>query len=202
MEDYTIQTAPPTECCVTHRAFQPGEEYVAVLFEMNGNLTRRDYSLEAWKEHPPEKYSACWHARIPVQSAAPRRSREAINDVLLEMFDHLREQYSEPDKLYILSLLLVRRRIMRLEDSFEENAEEVLRLYSQNRDEYYKIPVVTPTPERQAEIQAELTAILTGDAPHPPQKMVSPEEEQTVQIWNPDEIELPEVKEIKINYEL
>ena len=202
MEEYTIQTAPPTECCVTHRAFQPGEEYVAVLFEMNGGLTRRDYSLEAWEKHPPEKYAACWRARVPLPSSAPRRSREAINDVLLEMFDQLRTQYDAPDKLYILSLLLVRRRVMRLEESFDKNAEETLRLYSQNRDEYYQIPVVPPTPERQAEIQEELTEVLTGNAPHPPQKIVSPEEEQTVQIWNPDEIELPEVDDLPNNYEL
>ena len=166
---------------------------------MNGNLTRRDYSLEAWEKHPPEKYSACWRARVPLPTAAPRRSREAINDVLLEMFDQLRNQYDAPDKLYILSLLLVRRRVMRLEESFDKNAEETLRLYSQNRDEYYQIPVVPPTPERQAEIQTELTEVLTGNAPH---KIVSPEEEQTVQIWNPDEIELPEVEEIPKNYEL
>ena len=194
MEEYTIQTAPPTECCVTHRAFQPGEEYVAVLFEMNGGLTRRDYSLEAWEKHPPEKYAACAEQAANV--------KQAINDVLLEMFDQLRNQYDAPDKLYILSLLLVRRRVMRLEESFDKNAGETLRLYSQNRDEYYQIPVVPPTPERQAEIQEELTAVLLGNAPHPPQKIVSPEEEQTVQIWNPDEIELPEVEEIPKNYEL
>lgn len=195
MDDYSFQSTAPTECCVTHRAFQPGEEFISVLAEIGGNKVRKDYSFEAWKEHPPEKYLAMWKSRMPAQTE-PKKSRAAINDVLLAMFDQMRTRYENPDKLYVLSLLLVRRRIMRLEEQFDENASQILRLYSQFRDEYYQIPVVNPTPERQAEIQAELTEVLVGNEPHPPKKMISPEEEETIQLWNPDEIELPEVEDL------
>ncbi len=195
MENYSIPVGNSCECCVTHRKFQPDEEYVAVLFESGGSYVRKDYSLEAWKEHAPEKYLAMWKTRAPSHTE-PRKSRAAVNDVLLAMFDRLRECGKSPDKLYVLSLLLVRRRIMRLEEQFDENAAQYLRLYSQFRDEYYQIPVVSPTPKRQSEIQAELTDVLVGNKPQPPQKTISDEEMESIQIWNPDEIELPDLKDL------
>lgn len=195
MENYSIPASGSCECCVTHRKFQPGEEYVVVLFESGGSYARKDYSLEAWKEHAPEKYLAMWKTRAPSQTE-PRKSRVAVNDVLLAMFDRLRECGEAPDKLYVLSLLLVRRRIMRLEEQFNENAAQYLRLYSQLRDEYYQIPAVYPTPKRQKEIQAELTDVLVGNEPQPPQKTISNEEVESIQIWNPDEIELPDLKDL------
>ncbi|MDO4628963.1 MAG: hypothetical protein Q4C70_07240 [Planctomycetia bacterium] len=196
MEEYSISSAQPKECCVTHRAFQPGDEFVTVLFEANGNYVRKDYSLEAWNTQPPENFTAMWRGHIPENTEPPRRSRAAVNELLLEIFDDLRMHYTQPDKLYILSLLLVRRRVMRLEETFGDEAAQILKLYSQFRDEYYQIPIMSPTPERQAEIQAELTDVLTGNEPQPPKKTISPEEEQTIQIWDPDTIELPEVEDL------
>ncbi len=194
MEDYSIQNSGTGECCITHRPFRPGEEFAAVLFEVNGNFVKKEYSLEAWKEQKPENFHAMWISRMPIPQSAPKRSRTAVNDVLLAMFDQLRFQCEAPDKLYVLSLLLVRRRIMRIEDQFDENTPNQLRLYSPFRDEYYQIPAVTPNAERQAEIQAELTEILTGNAPEGPKRPDGTEdagEELTFQ--DPDEIEIPEL---------
>lgn len=192
MEEYNIPASVPTECCVTHRAFEPGEEYVTALFETNGNYVRKDFSREAWEKNPPEKYAAMWHGKIPERNE-PRKSRTAINDVLLALFDNLRERYEFPEKLYILSLLLVRRRIMQMEEQFDENAATTLKLYSQQRDEYYSIPIATPSPERQAEIQTELSEILVGNEPELPRRTV-PQNNEEIQIWNPDEIEFPNVE--------
>ncbi|MBE6428379.1 MAG: hypothetical protein E7028_07365 [Planctomycetaceae bacterium] len=195
MEDYSLPAGSSCECCVTHRKFYPGEEYVSVLFEGGGNCVRKDYSLEAWQSHAPEKYLAMWKTRAPSQTE-PRKSRTAINDLLLAMFDQLRESGETPDKLYVLSLLLVRRRIMRLEEQFDENAARYLRLYSQFRDEYYQIPAAYPTPKRQEEIQTELMDVLIGNEPQPPQKLISEEEAKSIQIWDPDEIELPDLNDL------
>lgn len=194
MEEYNIPSAIPTECCVTHRTFEPGEEYIAALFQLNGNYQRKDYSLEGWAKNPPEKYAAMWKARIPSKDE-PHKSRTAINDVLLALFDQLRERYEFPEKLYVLSLLLVRRHIMQMEEQFDENAVTTLRLYHPQRDEYYNIPIANPTPEIQAEIQAELTAILVGNQPEIQRQSTKIEKDLSeIQIWNPDEIEFPEVE--------
>lgn len=195
MEEYSFQNPGTSECCLTHRPFQPEEEFIAVLFEANGGYVRKDYSLEAWESNPPEKYHAMWRMRMP-SAVEPRKSKTAVNDVLLGMFDEMYGTNHEPDKLYVLSLLLVRRRIMRLEELFNENSANVLSLYSQFRDEYYQIPVVNPTPERQEQIQSELTDILVGNEPQPPKKILSQAEEDSIQFWDPDAIEIPEVGEL------
>ncbi len=196
MEEYNISFTQPKECCVTRQAFQPGDEFVTALFETKGSYVRKDYSLEAWNAQPLKDFIAMWRGRIPENTELPRRSRTAVNELLLEIFDDLRTHYAQPDKLYVLSLLLVRRRVMRLEETFGNEAERVLRLYSQFRDEYYQVPIVPPTPERQAEIQKELADVLTGNEPQAPQRLLSPEEELSIQIWDPDAIELPEVEDL------
>lgn len=194
MEDYSIQNSGTGECCITHRPFRPGEEFAAVLFEVNGNFVKKEYSLEAWKEQKPENFHAMWISRMPVPQSGPKRSRTAVNDVLLAMFDQLRIQCEAPDKLYVLSLLLVRRRIMRIEDQFDENTPNQLRLYSPFRDEYYQIPAVTPNAERQAEIQAELTEILTGNAPDGPKRLDGAgDADEELAFQDPDDIEIPEL---------
>ncbi|MBQ4143188.1 MAG: hypothetical protein IJD43_06900 [Thermoguttaceae bacterium] len=195
MEDYSIQNSGTGECCLTHRAFAPGEEFVSVLFELNGNFVKKEYSMEAWKEQKPENFHAMWISRMPVPQSEAKRSRTAVNDLLLAMFDQLRTQCEAPDKLYVLSLLLVRRRIMRIDDQFDENTPNQLRLYSPFRDEYYQIPAVSPNVQRQTEIQAELTEILTGNVSNVSKKSAAAGEfgDGELTFPDPDKIEFPEL---------
>ena len=195
MEDYSIQNSGTGECCLTHRAFAPGEEFVSVLFELNGNFVKKEYSMEAWNEQKPENFHAMWISRMPVPQSEAKRSRTAVNDLLLAMFDQLRTQCEAPDKLYVLSLLLVRRRIMRIDDQFDENTPNQLRLYSPFRDEYYQIPAVSPNVQRQTEIQAELTEILTGNVSNVSKKSAAAGEfgDGELTFPDPDKIEFPEL---------
>ena len=195
MEDYSIQNSGTGECCLTHRAFAPGEEFVSILFELNGNFVKKEYSMEAWKEQKPENFHAMWISRMPVPQSEAKRSRTAVNDLLLAMFDQLRTQCEAPDKLYVLSLLLVRRRIMRIDDQFDENTPNQLRLYSPFRDEYYQIPAVSPNVQRQTEIQAELTEILTGNVSNVSKKSAAAGEfgDGELTFPDPDKIEFPEL---------
>ncbi|MDO4585531.1 MAG: hypothetical protein Q4D62_15720 [Planctomycetia bacterium] len=191
VEDYTIQCPHPCQCCVTQRVLEPGEAFYAAVFSENGNFVRKDYSLQAWKTCPPEDCVGYWRTTVP-QKTESRRCRAMIHELLLSLWDHLRERGEQPDKLYILSLFLVRRRMLRLEEpAFTENPREVMELYSPTRDESYTLPVVVPTPERQAEIQQELTQILMGNSPL---AEPSPHDDRMEPI-DPDCIELPEVVE-------
>lgn len=198
VEDYPIQCPNPYHCSVTQRVLEPGEAFYAVVFSENGNFIRKDYSLTAWKTQPPENCVGYWKATVP-QKTEPQRCRAMIQDLLFSLWDYLRENGEQPDKLYILSLLLVRRRALRLEEpSFTENPREVMELYSPTRDETYTLPVVVPTPERQEEIQQELTQILLGNVPSTAPRY--PEEK--VEPLDPDSIELPEVVEFPQDFQL
>ena len=211
MEDYKIQRQNPNECAVTHRMLEPGETFYAAIFKQRGELIRRDYSQKAWLENPPKDAIAFWKTQLP-QKAEMQRNRMAINDVLLSMFDFLLTDETQADKLYVLTLLLIRRRVFTLLDNTLEDASEsgesFLEVECPKRNETYSVPVVTPTEERQGEIQDELTQILSGA--HQPSMVVAQdaseegEEEETeepAELPDPDEIDLPEVNELDIDEE-
>ena len=80
---------------------------------------------------------------------------------MLRFFDELAEQPDKQDMRYVLSLLLVRRRVMQLEeDSTGQNGSQIMVMYCPRRQTTYKIPVVTPEQARIDEIQQELIALL------------------------------------------
>jgi hypothetical protein len=66
---------------------------------------------------------------------------------------------------YVLALLLVRRRVMRLEEQeYDERGAEVLVLYCPRRDTTYRVPAIAPDPSRIDEIQEELAKLLFAKA--------------------------------------
>lgn len=116
-------------------------------------LDRLDYAADAWSG-PPENAIAWWQSEIP--SPETRKVHWAPNEVLLNLFLELENNPAEQDMRYVLALLLVRRRILRLE--FIEN--ETLKLFCPKSDTEYLTPVVTPDESRIAEIQAKLEKLL------------------------------------------
>lgn len=155
--DYEIQRCT-RHCSKTDRELKPGETYYSVLVAEGADLTRYDYAAEAW-EGPPEKAVGWWQAEIPDRTT--KRMQWAPNDVMLEFFDELADQPERRDMYYVLSLLLVRRRVMRLEDSEkDEGGNEVLVLYCPRRDATYQVPVSTPEKSRIDEIQQEIAQLL------------------------------------------
>jgi len=156
--DYEIQRCT-RHCHATGRELAAGEAYFSVLLAEGAEVKRYDYSPEAWPG-PPEECIGWWQAQIPDRKG--QHMHWAPNDVMLEFFDELAEQPEKQDMRYVLSLLLVRRRVMRHEETREdEQGREVLVLYCPRRETTYEVPAVSPRqPERIDEIQQELAALL------------------------------------------
>jgi hypothetical protein len=130
------------------------------LIAEGADLKRCDYSVEAW-QGPPPGVIGWWKSQIPDQKTA--RSRSAPNDILLQVFDETADQPEKQDMRYVLSLLLVRRRVMRLEEEQHDGeGREVLVLYCPRRDATYEIPAIPPDPARVEEIQQQLAKWLDG----------------------------------------
>jgi hypothetical protein len=155
--EYELQRCT-RHCEVTGRELSPGEWYYTALMEEGNDLRRHDYSAEAWKGAPPEAIG-WWKAQVPDRNAG--RMRWAPNDVMLDFFDELAAQPDRQDMRYVLALLLVRRRVMRLEESEkDEQGREVLALYCPRRDAQYKVSAVVPDQQRGDAIQEELAKLL------------------------------------------
>lgn len=155
--DYEVQRCS-RHCARSGRELPPGEPFYSVLVAEGADVRRYDYSVDAW-QGPPQQAIGWWKSQIPDRNA--KRMHWAPNDVMLQFFDELAEQPDKQDMRYVLALLLVRRRVMRLEETEQDDqGREVLMLYCPRRETSYKVPAVTPDQSRIDEIQQELTRLL------------------------------------------
>lgn len=161
MIDFEVQKFT-RRCFATERELQPGEAFHSVLIPDGEKVIRRDYSVEAW-QGPPENAIGSWRAEVPDPRA--NRVRWAPNEVMLQLFVELYENPAQRDFCYVLTLLLIRRRLFKLENS-ERDAEgnELLHLFCPRHECEYRVMVTDPSEQRAAEIQQELAAILFAGA--------------------------------------
>ena len=133
------------------------KEFYSALVAEGNDLRRFDYAVDAW-QGPPSGTIGWWKSSVPQANA--KRSRQAPNDVLLQCFDELAEQSDREEMRYVLALLLVRRRVMRVEEEHRgAEGREVLLLHCPRRDADYEIPVIVPDEAKIEAIQQELAQL-------------------------------------------
>ena len=80
---------------------------------------------------------------------------------MLRLFDELAERPEQADLRYVLALLLLRRRVLRLEETEVAGTDqEMMLVYCPRRETEYRVAVKMPDGARTAEIQAELARLL------------------------------------------
>ena len=159
MVEYDIQRCT-RRCQATGRELAPGETVYSVLVEVGDNVARQDFSADAWKG-PPENAVGWWKGIVA--DTGGKRMHWAPNDVMLHYFEQLEGNPAKEDVRYVLTLLLVRRRIVRVESTEKDAAGiETLVVYSPRNEVEYRVKVAMPPVEREAAIQAELSELLQG----------------------------------------
>jgi len=149
-------------CTATGRELAPEEVFYSALVEEKGQIVRQDYCAEAWTG-PPAPSMGWWKSRMPGRTG--RRVNWAPSDVMLEYFEELADKPERGDVRYVLALLMIRRRIVRLEDTkLDEQGQETLVLYCPRREKNYDVQVTVPDEARAKQIQEELAALLVADA--------------------------------------
>src|SRR6187549_1574499 len=111
MSDFEVQRCT-RQCAKTERQLLPGETVYSVLLAEGSEIKRLDYAAEAWQA-PPETAIAWWKSQLP--GASSKRVHWAPNEVILDYFERLQSDESKADIRYVLALLMIRRRIVRLE---------------------------------------------------------------------------------------
>ena len=169
--DFEVQRLT-RRCAATDRPLEPGDECYSVLEVQGADVIRKDFCREAWRG-PPESAFGWWKSRVPEPVA--KKIKLAPNDVLLELFDQLADQPLQEDLRYVLTLLLVRRRVFRLETSTEpasgiaergaaEESTRTMFVYCPKRDANYQVSARFPSPARIDEIQQQLSDLLIAGA--------------------------------------
>ena len=169
--DFEVQRCT-RRCAATERPLESGEICFTVLEVQGADVIRKDFCHEAWNG-PPATAFGWWRSRVPEPTA--KKIKLAPNDVLLELFDQLADQPEQQDMRYVLTLLLLRRRVLRLDTMFEDRnrqrkqyhgdlAIELMAVHCPKRDATYEVCIAMPTESRIDEIQRQLSELLIADA--------------------------------------
>jgi hypothetical protein len=157
MIDYEIQRCT-RRCANTDRELCSGEACYSALVSEGAAVVRRDYSAEGW-QGPPEHAIGWWKSTLIDPHAG--RLHWAPSDVMLHYFERLMEEAAAEDARYVLALLLVRRRVLRVEGHDKDaSGRSALVLSCSRNDAEYRVAEVPPTTERAAAIQQQLADLL------------------------------------------
>lgn len=156
--DFEVQRIT-RHCAKTGRELKPGEVVYSMLVSEGSQVVRRDFAADSW-EGPAEGSLGWWKSHVPKSDA--KKMQWAPNDVMLELLEQLEAVPEKHDMRYVLALLLIRRRVVRLEETEQDAAGEVSVLYCPKREATYRVSTVMPDDQRTVEIQAELSKLLFG----------------------------------------
>ncbi len=153
-----------TRCCAASgRDLQPGEDFFSVLLREGHEVRRLDYAADAWPG-PPEEAIGWWKSRMPVK-LPKRKVHLAPNDVLLQLFEELEGQEEQQPLRYVLALLLVRRRVARWEDAWDdEDVAGGLTIYCPRVSKQYTVAIVPLSEDEQQVLQQRLEVLLFSEA--------------------------------------
>lgn len=148
------------KCSVSGKEFEAGEEYISVLIQSDAELIRQDIAMEQWSE-PPEQCVGWWKSRVPdleqgIVYWAPK-------DVLLSYFQHLVETQRDEDTTYVMAILLLQKKHLRLLDTEKEDGVEMMRLLNSSSKETFSIKAVDVDATRVKAIENELAEKLFTD---------------------------------------
>lgn len=104
------------QCFIEKRPLADGEWYYSVVLDSGDELQRREYSEGAW-QGPPDGAIGHWKCQMP--RGDQKKMVLAPRAVLIDL---LRQMESLPEKAktrYLLALMLLRRRILRLAQADE-----------------------------------------------------------------------------------
>ncbi|MFM9963025.1 MAG: hypothetical protein ACKV2Q_17590 [Planctomycetaceae bacterium] len=124
MQDYNVKPIGRT-CATTGQELAPGSLCHSVLVEKNGEFLRFDFSEAGWGE-PPAGMIAHWRCEAPEAVAVAKKTLDPLE--LMRQFEQLSEEASPAhDKFrYVLALLLVQRRRLKLDGTKVIDDQEFL----------------------------------------------------------------------------
>ena len=149
---------PTRICSASGKELSPGDVFFSLLIEEESGIKRFDFSTEHWRE-PSSEFLGWWKTKVP--DANDKKVRLAPNEILLNLFEKLALQPENADMRYVLTLLLIRRRLFRYErEETDESGRKILVVYGIRENVIYEVPVDLPDRERLEEVQQELSQLL------------------------------------------
>jgi len=151
---------PSRTCSVSRRDFRPNETFFSVLIGESDSFVRQDITAEQWSG-PPHEFFGWW--KSTAKHVADNTSQQVSGETLQSLFDRLTAQPGEMDTLYILTLLLLRRKLLRYEkETTDAQGNKFLEVYSLQTNMSYRVMVAMPNHERLEAIQQQLAGLTNS----------------------------------------
>jgi hypothetical protein len=150
-------------CAHTGQAIEPGQPFYSALLEKDDTFERRDFSFAAWPEVDKEPFFSYWKNKGRAES--PDKAPPVDYDRLLGFFDSL-EGAEEPGKRlfrYVLALILVRRRRLRLDDMSRVPEGDRLLVYDRRANRAVEIVAPDAGREELEKTQEKLNQLFDCD---------------------------------------
>ncbi len=156
-------------CADCERGFEDGERHISALRVLEGELTRSDVCAACWPaargsgdgDTAPESLLFWWRTRHYTDK---KRTVQLDLTALEELFVELegREEENLRELRYVLCLLLMRKRRVKVERIERGPKGESFIVKRPRRDARFQVFVFDFTPERMAELRTQLQAIFDG----------------------------------------
>ena len=160
-------------CAETEREFGEGERHVSLLTVVEGALQRADEDKDPWKAFQERIESGeaeaplfYWFTRHMVErKKTVQLDLESLDRLFLELEG--REEIQVRELRYVLCLLLMRKRRVKVEKVLREGDEEAFIVKRPRDDRRYKVFVYDFEADRLDEVRAQLQAVFDGaEGPH------------------------------------
>ena len=150
------------KCSVSDRPLEPGENYYSALIELpDGQTTRLDFSEDNW-DGPGDDCIGHWKQQIPDLDTG--KVYWAPRSVLLSYFKHQLDK-ERFNSAFVMSLLLLQKRILSLKDTIDDGDETVSILIDRRSSELFEVVDVNIDDEQIESIQNELSEHLFSNQP-------------------------------------
>ncbi len=149
-------------CAVTARVLEVGETFFSALKEEGESFVRYDYSEAAWNDLGKEEFFSYWKTHIPSKDQQRKNKLKIDSEAFYTFFSNLHRQTKPKNQLflYLLGLILIRKRILRLEEIEKSPDGEGLIIYDTRSKEEIRIAVPEVTEAALAGARQELEDIF------------------------------------------
>lgn len=156
--DYNVKPIGKT-CAATGHELVPGTTVYSVLVDDKGDLTRLDYAEDAWTGPPPHSLGV-WKCTVP--QPAPAKSKLLDTEGLMRTFELMCETpLPAQEKLrYVMALLLIQKRRLKLEQSLQDGHKIVLQLIGSMGEGPFEVVDQRLSDEEVDQLQNDLNAFL------------------------------------------
>ncbi len=152
-------------CAVTGKAFVEGDSFFSALKEQAESFVRLDYSNEVWPEQDKSAFFSFW--RTTLHKPDDKKKNRLVIDIeaFYTFFTNL-EGDDKPSRIlfrYLIALILVRKRVLRLDEIEKSPDGEALILYDSRTKEECRVMVSEAGEEELAQAQDEINQIFECD---------------------------------------